>query len=224
MRDLFTKNLGYKLVALLVALLLWYDVTSDETTVIDYPVPLRVAVEGPDMIITNEIPGEVEVSFSGTGKELLRLDKDQLSIQKEVPGGENDTTQVTIELRDVRRPTDLNVIPIAISPGQVAVVTDRFIEKSVLLEPVGLPVTEEGFQIVNVEVEPRRVQVRGVTAEVRPIGSLALDLAQVTRIAGAFDEVLEIAVPESLRTVTVTPDSVRIRGTVVEVSPIELAE
>lgn len=224
MRDLFTKNLGYKLVALLVALLLWYDVTSDETTVIEYPVPLTVGVEGPDMIITNEYPGEVEVSFSGTGKELLRLDKDQLSIQKEVPGGENDTTLVTIELRDVRRPTDLNVIPIAISPGQIAVVTDRFIEKTVPLEPVGLPVTEEGFQIVNVEVEPRRVQVRGVTAEVRPIGSLALDLAQVTRVAGAFDELLEIAVPDSLRTVTVTPDSVRIRGTVVEVSPIEPEE
>ena len=27
-RDFFTRNLGYKLVALLLALLLWFDVTS----------------------------------------------------------------------------------------------------------------------------------------------------------------------------------------------------
>jgi hypothetical protein len=47
---------------------------------------------------------------------------------------------------------------------------------------------------------------------VRPIGSLALDLSQLTDVEGSFDERLEIVVPESLRTVTVTPDTVRIRG------------
>ena len=61
-------------------------------------------------------------------------------------------------------------------------------------------------------MSPQQVRVRGVTAEVRPIGSLALDLSQVEGVEGTFDERLEIAVPESLRTVTVTPDTVRIRG------------
>ena len=53
-RDFFTRNLGYKAIALILALLLWYDVTSEETSVIDYPVPLQIAVEGADMIITNQ--------------------------------------------------------------------------------------------------------------------------------------------------------------------------
>ena len=63
-RDFFTRNLGYKAVALVLAILLWYDVTSDEITVIDYPVPLQIAVEGADMIITNQeqLPPEVEVA------------------------------------------------------------------------------------------------------------------------------------------------------------------
>jgi len=56
------------------------------------------------------------------------------------------------------------------------------------------------------------VRVRGVTAEVRPIGSLGLDLSQIGDVEGEFDERMEIAIPESLRTVTVTPDTVRIRG------------
>jgi hypothetical protein len=78
-------------------------------------------------------------------------------------------------------------------------------------------VSEEGYEVVDVVVEPRRVKVRGVTAEVRGIGSLALDLSQIRRVAGPLDVKLEIAVPETLRTVTVTPDSVRIRGRVIEV-------
>lgn len=224
LRDFFTQNLGYKLIALLLALLLWFDVTSDETTVIDYPVPLRIAVEGRDMIITNEIPEEVEVTFTGTGSELLRLDEESLTIRKTVEGGENDTTAVSLEPRDVDRPADLNVTPLAVTPGQVSVVTDRFIEKTVSLEPIGMPVADEGYQVLNVRVEPRRVNVRGVTAEVRPIGSLALDLSQISREPGPFDERLEIAVPESLRTVSVDPDSVRIRGTVVRVEEIETEE
>ena len=89
-RDFFTRNLGYKAVARVLALLLWYDGTSDETTVIEYPVPLQIAVEGADMIITNQeqLPPEVEVAFSGTGKELLRLDKDDLAVQERVQGGD----------------------------------------------------------------------------------------------------------------------------------------
>lgn len=222
--DFFTRNLGYKLVALLLALLLWFDVTSEETTVIEYPVPLRIAVEGRDMIITNEVPSEVEVSFSGTGRELLRLDKESLAIHMAVQGGENVTTIVSLDPQNVQRPADLDVTPIAVTPSRVRIVTDRFIEKTVPLQTSGMPVADEGYQVLNVRVEPRRVQVRGVTSEVRPIGSLALDLSQLSRDPGAFDVRLEIAIPESLRTVTVEPDSVRIRGTVVRVREIETEE
>lgn len=86
LRAFFTQNLGYKLVALLLALLLWFDVATDETTIIEYPVPLRIAVEGRDMIITSDLPEEVDVSFSGTGQDLLRLDKESLAILKSVEG------------------------------------------------------------------------------------------------------------------------------------------
>lgn len=224
-RDFFTRNLGYKLIALLLALLLWFDVTTDETTVIDYPVPLRVAVEGRDMIITNEIQGEVEVSFSGTGRALMSLDKDDLLIQKEVQGGENDTTRVTLAPTDVQWPAALNVTPIAVRPSRITVVTDRFVEKTVALEPIGEPRTGPDRQILDLRVDPRRVQVRGVTAEVNPIGSLGLDLSQIEPDEpGAFDERLQIAVPESLRTVTVSPDSVQISGRVVEVQEIGAEE
>ena len=214
-RGLFTENLGYKLIALLLALLLWFDVSTEEVAVVEYPVPLRIAVRGSDMIVTNDVPREVDVTFSGRGRDLLRLDKDELSIDKEVRGGENDTLQVTLDPRDVGKPADVDVTPIAITPGQVVIVTDRFMEKTVSLQTAGSPTAEEGARVVDLVVEPRIVRVRGVTAEVRPIGSLALDLSQIDRVTGEFDIRMEIVVPESLRTVTVTPDSVRIRGRVV---------
>lgn len=221
LRGFFTTNIAYKAVAFLLALLLWLDVTTDETAVIQYPVPLRIAVEGRDMIITNDVPSEVEVSFQGTGRELLRLNKEDLEIQKEVRGGEADTTYLTLNPQDVRRPADVAVTPVAVTPGRIPVVTDRFVERTVPLEPIGQPTVADDRQVVDVQVEPRRVKVRGVTAEVDAIGSLGLDLSQVEPDqVGAFDERMEIAVPESLRTVTVTPDSVRIRGRVVEVLPI----
>jgi YbbR domain-containing protein len=104
----------------------------------------------------------------------------------------------------------------------VTVVTDPFMERTVPLQSVGSPRAADGYRIETVEVSPQRVSVRGVTAEVRPIGSLALDLSQITDVDGEFDERLEIAVPESLRTVTVTPDTVRIRGRAVrDVAPAE---
>jgi YbbR domain-containing protein len=218
LRGLFIKNLGYKLIALLLAFLLWFDVSTDEVSVVEYPVPLRVAVRGSDMIVINDIPDEVEVTFTGRGRDLLGLEKDQLSIEKEIRGGENDTLQVAIDPRDVLKPADLEVTAIAVTPRQIVVVTDRFMEKTVTLQPIGMPMAQPGFEVVDVVVEPRLVKVRGVTSEVRAIGSLALDLSQIDRVSGPLDVKLEIAVPESLRTITVTPDSVRIRGRVVDLS------
>lgn len=216
LRGIFTENLGYKLIALMLALLLWFDVSTDEVAVIEYPVPLRVAVQGSDMIVTNDLPAEVEVTFSGRGRDLLGLDVGELAIEREVRGGENDTLQIVLDPRDVLKPADVEVTPIAVTPGQVMVVTDRFMEKTVPLQPIGTPQAEDGYEVVDVIVEPRRVKVRGVTAEVRPIGSLALDLSQIEGVNEPLDLKMEIAIPESLRTVTVTPDSVRIRGRVVE--------
>lgn len=216
LRGIFTENLGYKLIALLLALLLWFDVSTDEVAVIEYPVPLRIAVQGSDMIVTNDLPPEVEVTFSGRGRDLLGLDVGELAIEREVRGGENDTLQILLDPRDVLKPADVEVTPIAVTPGQVMVVTDRYMEKTVPLQPIGMPQAEDGYEVVDVVVEPRRVKVRGVTAEVRPIGSLALDLSQIEGVNEPLDLKLEIAIPESLRTVTVTPDSVRIRGRVIE--------
>jgi hypothetical protein len=223
LRDFFTQNLGYKLVALALALLLWFDVTSDETALIDYPVPLSIAVEGGDMIVTNDVPHEVDVRFSGTGKELLRLDRDRLAIRKEVRGDENDTLQIDLGPQDVQRPGDLNVIPTGVIPSRITVVTDRFIEKTVPLATVGRIEVDPDRRVIGLEVEPRSVRIRGVTAEIRPIGSLEFDLSQISADEGPFDERLEIAVPESLRTVKVSPDTVRIRGRVVPVRPPESA-
>lgn len=214
LRGFFTTNLGYKLIALLLALLLWVDTTTEESTVIDYPVPLLIVIEGRDMIITNDVPNTVDVSFSGTGKDLLRLDRDDLSITKEVRGGENDTLVVELALSDLQRPADLAATAIGITPNRITMVTDRFVEKSVALEPVGQPEVLRGYEVRDLSVEPSRVQIRGVTAEINPIGSLALDLRQIEPGLGPFDERLQIAVPESLATVTVDPDSVRISGRV----------
>ena len=219
LRDFFTQNLGYKLVALALALLLWFDVTSDETALIEYPVPLSIAVEGGDMIVTNDVPHEVDVRFSGTGKELLRLDRDRLAIRKEVRGDENDTLQIDLGPQDVQRPGDLNVVPTGVIPSRITVVTDRFIEKTVPLVTVGRIEIGSDRRVIGLQVEPRSVRIRGVTAEIRPIGSLEFDLSQISADDGPFDERLEIAVPESLRTVKVSPDTVRVRGRVVPVRP-----
>ena len=216
-RDFFTRNLGFKLIALLLALLLWFDVRTEKVTVIDYPVPVTLSIVGDEMTITNDPPAEVEVSFSGTGRDLLRLDKESLSILKDVQGGENDTLVINLDLQDVQRPADLNVTPIGISPGTIQVVTDRYVEKTVPLRAEGLPVAEDGYQVVDVTVEPTRVALRGVTAEVRGIASLSLDLEQLSRGPGPFDERLAIAIPDSLKTVTVSPESVRIQGDVIPV-------
>ena len=74
-------NLGIKIVALVLALFLWFNTTINKNYDYELKLPLRIENPPPNSIVANILPPDVSVKVSGKGKQILKL---LLSRQREV--------------------------------------------------------------------------------------------------------------------------------------------
>jgi YbbR domain-containing protein len=69
----FFAGLGYKLLALLIAFLIWAGLLTGRTTYRDIEVVVDVGGVGGDMVISGDVPKTVPVRVRGKGIEVVRL-------------------------------------------------------------------------------------------------------------------------------------------------------
>ena len=72
-RDLLFKNLGWKIGALLLSLALWFHIATEKTYEKQFPAHIEISKLPPTLKVTQIDPSKMEISFIGSGKQLLQL-------------------------------------------------------------------------------------------------------------------------------------------------------
>ena len=67
MRTLFTKNVGWKLLSISLAVLLWYVIVRDPDLATSVNVPVLFKGMPPDMEISSDLPERVHLEVRATG-------------------------------------------------------------------------------------------------------------------------------------------------------------
>lgn len=179
-----TDNWKLKLLAFLLAVLLWIVVSAEQVQVKWIRADVSLQVDEDDYeVVSGPIPQSVEVRVSGRWRELLELAWDEPRLVVPLEGVEPGRQSVPIGPSMVRIPTDLAVRAVDVRPRTIQInaasVTSREIPVSVRIgrRP------ERGFALVDsVRVEPRTVRVTGPTRRLRALGAVptrAVDLADV---------------------------------------------
>ena len=161
-RPFFFRNLGLKVLALGIALLVWFALSGQRRERISersYRIPLSLVNVPPQTMVASPLPGGVEVRVRGPFTALRQLQPERL--------------EAVIDLLDARpgervhrfAPEDINVPPevevLAIAPGEVRVVLDRIGERLLPIVPALSGETAPGAQVVDVIVDPRIARVVG---------------------------------------------------------------
>lgn len=197
LRSILFENLGLKLIALLLSLLVYFNAFTDRpaTEVVTFP----VEIEGlPDSLaLMGPHPEPVEAELRGTGKQIIRLRLTEPRIRISVAGAavgrfERAIAEADLPLGGPGAPS----VERLIGPRMVQLQIDRRGQK---LVPVaarvgGVPaagLTWEGDLIV----QPSRVHVSGPVKALAVLDSLVLP---VLRIDGRRDTVRAQFTPASL--------------------------
>jgi len=208
-------NIRTFLLALVLGISVWVSaVTSadpDEVRVYPSPIPLEIVGKDSSLIITSEVPSNVEVTLRAPSSvwELLTSQEESVQATLDLSGLNEGEHLVPIQLRVLVRPyqivlSDPETVPVTLEPSAT-----ETLPLDIVLS--GIPAI--GYQAGDVSIDPTEVVISGPKSIV--------DRAVRARIPVSLDGIREnidqSSAPQILdennnivRGLTVTPDSVRV--------------
>jgi len=200
-RPALFRNLGLKLLALGIALVVWFDFAAQRRERISertYRIPLSLVNIPAQMVIASPLPPSVDVRVRGPFTALRQLDPAKLEAVIDLADAGKGEKLVRLGPEDINAPREVEVL--SISPAEIRVVLDTMAEKSLPITPniVGTPAS--GFLLDEVAVEPRTARVAGPASLLAPMTQISTDPISID------DRAADFSIPA-----TVLPDAAGVR-------------
>ena len=187
MASLLFRNLGTKLLALAIAVLVWFVFSAQQRERISertYRIPLSVANVPAQALIASPLPPIVEVRLSGPFTALRQLDPGKLEAVIDLTGAPLGERIYRLDPEDINVPQQVEVI--AITPSEIRVALDAATEKVL---PIVAPLTgapAPGYEVGQVLVEPPVARLIGPSSALSRMTSVQTDPVSVAERAADF--------------------------------------
>ena len=192
------NNLGVKIGAICVALLLWLHVVTEKTYTYTFqarPKPIHLA---DDLIIANELPDHLQVKIRGKGKRLLWLIFSDIEIILDLHDTIQSKSRFRLKLSDVVIPRNMDVtVEEIVEPDYVDVDIDRLIIKEVAVGPQLEVKTADGYVALgSVKVNPDSATISGPKRFVERVDTVFTQTVSVQRAKRRVQREMFLLLPE----------------------------
>jgi hypothetical protein len=197
LRGLLFDNLGLKLVALLLALLVYLNVYTDRPASMILTFPIQLSDLPDSLSLLGPAPANVQAEIRGTGKQLIRLRVTEPAVRLSLAGVNVGRFERAVTAADLPLPTDLGLqVERLVTPRTIELQVDRRARRALPVAATveGLPAGGVAWSGVTL-LDPSVVVVEG------PAGALAtLDTVRLASVsvAGRRDTVRASLGPAAL--------------------------
>lgn len=208
-----TDNWKLKMLAFAMAVLLWILVSAEQITSNWVTVPLEVQITDPNFqLTTTDLPSEVEVRFTGPGRDLLDLALRRPPLRLTVSDVEEPIENHPLEPRQVQVPTQLSVTAIEVRPAFIRL---EFSEMLTAMVPIAVRAANQlgdDWAIVDsLRANPSRVQVSGPVEQVRALTSVPTETVTLTAADTLFSQAVALDTA-AVQGLTLSTRSVHVEG------------
>jgi len=170
MKRLVMGNIGVKIAAVILAVILWFFVTSRGQSEIsmEAPVELRNVPNGFESV--KQSIKSVSVNIKGQERLFKNLRPSDIRVYVDLSKGKKGKGIYYIDKDSVTVPATMTVTNI--SPSSVLVVLEQAVVKTVPVKPVIIGTPKRGFAVSSVEVVPKDVTIKGIRSAVSRINIL----------------------------------------------------
>ena len=210
-RPFIFRNLGLKLLAIAIALGVWFALSGQRRERISersYRIPLSLVNIPSKTIVASPLPGAVDVRVRGPFTALRQLEPEKLEAVIDLLSSAPGEKTYRLVPEDINVPPEIEVI--ALSPAEVRVVLDQVAERLLPIVPALSGEVAAGSQVVDVTVDPRIARVIGPATALGRMSGIGTEPVSLANRAATFSA-----------TTTVLPDvpGVRVRaGQIVNVT------
>ena len=175
------KNRGLKLLALLLALAAWFAVGSEERTETTLQLALELTNVPKHLMVTNEIPSQLEVRVQGPRSVIRELTTDKLHKQIDLSGAKPGTHTELLTPNSLNFPR--GVVVTRIRPSALSIELDQALIRRMEVQPVIKGSPAPGFEVGEVVIAPKEALVRGPKRDINQlkfINTIPIDINKLS--------------------------------------------
>jgi len=154
----FLRASGLKLLAVLIAVVLWIQVHGQGVGSLSMDVPLQVQGLPSDMVIVNDLPDHVRITVGGLQARLSSLERAEVRVPLDASGLKDPgVVERALKVSAIRLPPGLTIEKL--QPDRLQLQVDRVIKRSITVKP--RLELEEGWTALGVQVTPATATLVG---------------------------------------------------------------
>ena len=198
LEEIILNNLKYKITVVLLAILIWVFVKTEDNYSYSFKVPIQITNLGEDHIVINDIPKQVETMFWGKGRALfsLLLRRD-FSYNIDVTYL-NDSVKINLDKSNIRmlRRTDVDVLNI-IQPKEIDMVLSMLHSKKVPIQCSSeINTLPCNTVVVDLCLDPDSVILKRPEIELELISSVFTEKKDYKKIKSDLEKKIKLLKPE----------------------------
>jgi len=190
MRRLLTENIGLKITAILIALFLWYFVTSRGQSEMSVEVPIEFRNIPAGLGIASSSSKLAVVNIRGQERLMKNIKPSSIRVMVDLGKAKKGDGIFYISKDEIRLPYAMTVT--TVSPSSFKVRMDETATKTVPVTPLITGIPEKGYAVKTVDVEPRNIVVQGLKSDVRKITGLKTEALDITGLYESISQNLDI--------------------------------
>lgn len=207
-RSALTRNWPYKVASLVLALLLWLNVTAEEGGEFSLRTEVRVEVADSGWVATTVRPRYVETVFRGPRGILYPAELPY--VRQVIDSVTADEMRLELSPRMVEGlEGEMKLNPVAVRPQTVEVLLEPRVERKVAVAPRLTLDAAEGFALVPpVVLQPESVTVRGPESEISRLDSVRTEPAALEDLRRTVTRELQLVPPADSGRISLSPTTI----------------
>lgn len=185
------RNLGYKLLAVVIALFLWVVARGTASVERGFDIPVVLQGLSDDLVVVDRGADVVNVRVLGTRAALRNFDPQRLEYEIDVSTAKPGQSAFEVDLTRFDLPRGARVV--SRSPSRIELVFERRITKTLKVRPDLEGAPAEGFRIKKIESDPPRVRVTGARSEVLRLSEVATETIDVAGARGPIEREVRVS-------------------------------
>ena len=181
MIQLFTRNLGWKVLSLLIAIGLWIAVSREPEVATSLSVPVDFKNMRDDLDTSGNLPDRVRLEVRGPSGRLTRDNLSAVAVVLDLSDAEAGNRTYSIRGRNLNLPT--GVVFYRAVPSEITVRFEQLVFKDESVEPIYVN-KPSGYRIARADSSPSMVRIRGSQDRVQAIHQVKTDPIDLSRVVG----------------------------------------
>lgn len=202
---LITNNFSYKILAVLIAIFLWFFAHSEKTTQITLKIPILLNNLPSDEVVINDVPRYIEVTLSGPSSDVFSYadSKPLYKINLMKTGVGNYIFNISPS--EFNLPSGVKIE--SIYPSSINISLDRIISRvvDVGVSVVGNP--EANYELKGIVTEPDKVTVIGPSTIINNINVIMTVPVDISKFKNTI-ALMVLLSTSNYRMITVQPQAI----------------